>query len=418
MKKIDNFDWLLFRIGICLAFGITTLIHELLVHSFLPTLVASLFLSLFIGIGGCALLSYLRENRRYDMVYLPLVYGVIVLGLVLMIFGDKIPYGYLWLIPSVFVALVVGFEYSYVLFLGLLFQNIIFQSNNIDVIAIIISFLYGSLVCFLLSHRVSKKMLPYIFLTMLSVECLFVILKYRFIFSAIVADKINVIVELASVLVLEIFVYVHLLLARKGGRFFNEEMKQLHLEKRVFGLLEADYSLLLKLQEFSGSVFVHSMRISRVSAEAADCINANVIMAQAGGMYHEIGRLTGDKNYIEAGAKLLEEKRFPKQIVKIVREHQGVDAKPTSPEACIVMMAESILTTYDYLEKKGQVGKLSNKQLVDKVFYNKMKKGYFEQCDMTIKQIDRLRKYFINEVLPDPEQDIEEDEEEFEELEG
>ena len=101
----------------------------------------------------------------------------------------------------------------------------------------------------------------------------------------------------------------------------TELAKQQELNKKLSLILEADFGLLLRLQEFSGQLFIHSMTISSVSAQAARHMGGNVLLAQAGGLYHEIGRIMGVSNYIDAGVKLAEEYDFPKELTDIIRQH-------------------------------------------------------------------------------------------------
>lgn len=65
-------------------------------------------------------------------------------------------------------------------------------------------------------------------------------------------------------------------------------------------LLESDYELIRRLQAFSANLFIHSMRVSMMSMRVSQKMGYNSLLAKAGGMYHEIGRIKKEENYVEA----------------------------------------------------------------------------------------------------------------------
>ena len=164
-------------------------------------------------------------------------------------------------------------------------------------------------------------------------------------------------------------------------------------------ILEADFGLLLRLQEFSGQLFIHSMTISSVSAQAARHMGGNVLLAQAGGLYHEIGRITGASNYIDAGVKLAEEYDFPKELTDIIRQHSMRHEKPKSLEAAIVLFTDCIVSMNEYLEKSGQKEGVSTQKLVEGIFQNRLSKGTLSESGLSQQQIDKLRHFYIKQYF-------------------
>ena len=122
----------------------------------------------------------------------------------------------------------------------------------------------------------------------------------------------KILMEYGSIILLFLFVWWYVFYRQHSGKMTETELAKQQELKKLSLILEADFGLLLRLQEFSGQLFIHSMTISSVSAQAARHMGGNVLLAQAGGLYHEIGRITGDSNYIDAGVKLAEEYDFPR----------------------------------------------------------------------------------------------------------
>jgi cyclic-di-AMP phosphodiesterase PgpH len=160
-------------------------------------------------------------------------------------------------------------------------------------------------------------------------------------------------------------------------------------------LCDLENTLLKQLKEYSVSIYEHSLSIGELSKRAAGEIGANEMLALAGGLYHEIGKLKG-KNYIEEGLNLAEEYAFPKELKQIIKQHNIKYDKPGSVEAAIVMMSDSVVSTIDYI-KNSDEKKFSTNKIIENIFQLRMEKGTFDACSLSLKDYKKLKEFFQNE---------------------
>lgn len=153
--------------------------------------------------------------------------------------------------------------------------------------------------------------------------------------------------------------------------------------------------LLLKLKQYSETLYQHALRIADLSERAATVIGAQEQLAKAGGLYHEIGKMNG-KNYIEEGLIIAEDYAFPKELKSIIKEHNIKQDKPNSVEAVIVMLSDSVVSTIEYLEKTGE-NKFTTNKIIDNIFQMRMEKGTFDNAKLSLKDFKLLKEFYQKE---------------------
>ncbi len=160
-------------------------------------------------------------------------------------------------------------------------------------------------------------------------------------------------------------------------------------------LCDQNNILLQEMKEYSRELFQHALTIGDLSHRAAIAIGANKTLTLAGGLYHEVGKIKG-KNYMEEGQVLAEEYGFPNELKAILREHNIKYDKPSSVEAVIVMLADNIVTTIEYIEKNDD-RKFTTPKIIENIFQLRMEKGTFDSANLSLKDYKLLKEFFINE---------------------
>ncbi len=158
-------------------------------------------------------------------------------------------------------------------------------------------------------------------------------------------------------------------------------------------ILDSGFPLLQELQGFSKNLYMHSVDVSELSYMAAKEIGADALVAKAAGMYHEIGRIFG-KDYIAQGVTMAQENHFPEPVIQGIRQHNVKYEMPSSAEAAIVMLSDSVVSTIEYLESVNKVGSLTPEEIVDNVFTNRFEKGALDESGLTLGDYHRLRVFY------------------------
>lgn len=160
-------------------------------------------------------------------------------------------------------------------------------------------------------------------------------------------------------------------------------------------LIDTNNELLKQLKEFSDEAYAHACRIGDISCRAANAIQADEVLAKAGGLYHEIGKIK-DGNYIEQGLILAEQYGFPEKLKSILKQHNIKYEKPTSAEAAIVMLSDNVVSTIEYIEKTDDYKYTKNK-IIENIFQMRMEKGTFDESGLSVKDYKLLKEFYKKE---------------------
>ncbi len=202
--------------------------------------------------------------------------------------------------------------------------------------------------------------------------------------------------------------------------------------------------------EVPGS-YQHSLVLGNLSEAAAQKIDANALFCRVATLYHDIGKLCNPNYYIENqgsginihqlltpvesaqviishitdGEILAKKYRLPKKIIDIIEQHHGttivyyfyrkelelhqsgasdVDEKlfrypgpkPKSKEAAIIMIADATEAASRSLEGACEESFIN---LVNKIVKDKADDGQFYDCLLTFKELEIVKKSFINTLM-------------------
>jgi len=160
-------------------------------------------------------------------------------------------------------------------------------------------------------------------------------------------------------------------------------------------LCDDNNELINKMKQNSEILYAHALHIGDLSCRAAKEIGANDLIAKAGGLYHEVGKING-KNYIEEGLLIAEEYAFPRELKVILKEHNIKYDKPSSVEAAIVMLSDNVVSTIEYIVKTED-HKFTTNKIIDNIFQMRMDKGTFDASNLSLKDFKKLKEFYQKE---------------------
>lgn len=331
---------------------------------------------------------HIREDYFYQKINHKLLFWMAyVLSFLFLGISEKIPVGCIWLIAIVIVALDCGLELALPNYLYFMIQYaIIILSDDKDIYRFLLYVLIGLVVALLFSQVKEKKVIPYLAVILISSDVALWFAIHQFNISKMKAFAVEGIVEIISMLLLVLVAFSYLQAVSQK----EEKRKQ-----QLMRFMEPDFELLVRMEEYSMSLMAHSMRISQLSEGAALAVGADALLVKAGGLFHEIGRITDEKNYIEASMELGRKRNFPEDLLAVMRQHSTGYEMPKTIEAAIVMLSDCIVSTSEYLVQTGKSEKISHEKLVQSVFQNRIQKGNLKESGISDKQIEILRNYYI-----------------------
>lgn len=215
---------------------------------------------------------------------------------------------------------------------------------------------------------------------------------------------------------------------------------------KLLELSNPNNELLKRLLMEAPGTYHHSMVVGNLAEMAAEEVGANPIITRVGAYYHDVGKTTrpyffkenqlGKENphdkitpnlstliitsHVKDGIELAKEHNVPKIIQDIIAEHHGTTlvkyfyytAKnssenpeevkeedfrypgpiPSTKEAGIIMLADSVEAAVRSISEptKGKI-----EEMVNNIIKDKLNDGQLDNCDLTLKDLGKIRRCFL-----------------------
>jgi cyclic-di-AMP phosphodiesterase PgpH len=231
-----------------------------------------------------------------------------------------------------------------------------------------------------------------------------------------------------------------------------------HLQ--LLELAHPNQPLLYRLTREAPGTYHHSIVVSNLAESAAERVGGDPLFARVAVMYHDIGKVMRPTFFIENqanranvhdaldpktsariildhvtdGVRMAKKARLPKPIVDVIQQHHGTSLvryfynqalaagedvdeadfrypgpKPQTKEAGIILLADSVEAAvramsqsgrlYDDVEADGSGDTVRTSRLdsiIEGIFRDRIEDGQLDGCDLTIKQIEEIRRIFVS----------------------
>lgn len=211
-------------------------------------------------------------------------------------------------------------------------------------------------------------------------------------------------------------------------------------------LADFNHPLLQRMTLEAPGTYHHSLVVGNLSDAACRAIGANALLARIGAYYHDIGKLdkaeyfsenqdiTGSKhdnlsptmsklviiNHVKEGVELARKYKLNPRLADFILQHHGNSLvyyfyrraletleedqevkeegfrypgpKPNTKETAIVLLADSVEAATRAL-KEASPAKIE--EIVHKVINNKFIDGQLDECDLTLKDIEKISAVFM-----------------------
>jgi putative nucleotidyltransferase with HDIG domain len=215
---------------------------------------------------------------------------------------------------------------------------------------------------------------------------------------------------------------------------------------KLLELSNPNNPLLKKLLMEAPGTYHHSMLVANLAEMAAEEVGANSVIARIGSYYHDIGKtirpyffgenqIGGDnphdnmppnlstmiiKSHVKDGLELAKKYNLPKVIQDIIIEHHGKTVVkyfyymvknaaespeeikeedymyegpiPSTKEAGIVMLSDSVEAAVRSIK---ELNKDKIDEMVNSIINDKLSSGQLNNCDLTLKDIEKIRACFL-----------------------
>ncbi|BDR87357.1 hydrolase [Clostridium tetani] len=219
---------------------------------------------------------------------------------------------------------------------------------------------------------------------------------------------------------------------------------------KLLELSNPNNPLLKKLLMEAPGTYHHSVLVGNLAEVAAEQVGGSPVLARVASYYHDIGKIKrpyffkenqlGNDNphdkinpnlstliitaHVKDGIELAEEYKIPKVIRDVIEQHHGTTLvkyfyitmknsmenpeeikeedfryagpKPESKEAAIIMLADSVEAAVRSISDptKGKI-----EEMVNNIIKGRLNEGQLDNCDLTLKDIDKIRNSFVKILL-------------------
>jgi putative nucleotidyltransferase with HDIG domain len=216
---------------------------------------------------------------------------------------------------------------------------------------------------------------------------------------------------------------------------------------QLLELANPTQKLLRRLMLEAPGTYNHSLLVGNLAERAAEAIGADPLLARVAAYYHDVGKLDNPIAYIEnqAGGENMHDELTPDQSVTLVKAHvaKGIDLayqyklprpiiafipqhhgtalisyfharaqeqaadvddarfrhsgpKPQTREAAILMLADSVEASVRSLSEHDEP---AIRAMVDRIIRERLEDGQFDECDLTLRDVERIREAFVAQLL-------------------
>ena len=211
-------------------------------------------------------------------------------------------------------------------------------------------------------------------------------------------------------------------------------------------LSDLEHPLLKRLILEAPGTYHHSLIVGNLSEAAAERIGANALLARIGSYYHDIGKLANSEyfmenqknggkhsnitpsiskmmimSHIKEGVMLAKKYRLKPSIIDFITTHHGTSLvyyfyrkalediqepsqiqeegfrypgpKPNSKETAIVLLADSVEAASRAINDP-QAPRIED--VVHKIINNKFIDGQLDDCDLTLRDLEKIASVFIH----------------------
>ncbi len=236
---------------------------------------------------------------------------------------------------------------------------------------------------------------------------------------------------------------------------FLERLFDIQTDISLLELSDANHPLLKELVQRAPGTYNHSINVASMGEAAAEAIGANGLLCRVGAYFHDVGKLRKPEYFIENqaggpnkhddlvptmstlviiahvkdGIEIGKKHRLPQRIIDLIEQHHGTTLveyfyrraakqlesqigdeavtplddsdyrypgpRPQTPEAAVMMLADTVESASRALREPAPA---RIESLVREIAKKKFDDGQFEECNITIKQLNTIQESLIKSL--------------------
>lgn len=168
--------------------------------------------------------------------------------------------------------------------------------------------------------------------------------------------------------------------------------------ERFMEINDPECPLLVQLKEKSKDEYYKAIHTAYLSDKIAKKLGFDDKVTKALGYYHRIGCLKG-LNTWDTVYEIGMEYHFPPMVLDGLKEYLEKGSKIIHKETAVIYFAEGVVNSILFMIAKDKNAKLDYDEIIDNVFETKKENASFLQCELSVKELNQMKKIFKEEKL-------------------
>lgn len=162
---------------------------------------------------------------------------------------------------------------------------------------------------------------------------------------------------------------------------------------------DPEYPLLVEMKKQSREEYYRAVHTAYLSDKIAKKLRLNEAATKALGYYHRIGFLYGGSHSMENINRIVEEYRFPEEVINLLREYVQGEKAIVQKEAVVVHFADTVIATILKAIAENSEEQINYDKIIEYIFAKRLEKETLNQCELTIREWYQMKKIFKEEKL-------------------
>lgn len=168
--------------------------------------------------------------------------------------------------------------------------------------------------------------------------------------------------------------------------------------ERFLIINDTECPLMVELKEKQPDLYIHTVHVAYLSDKLATALDIDCQCVKTMSYYYKIGTLIGEANY-ENAVKMIEDYEFPPVTYEYLKDVIENQLSPTTKESFVVLVAEMIISSIEYLIGKNPNKEIQYEQVINALLKKKIESAFPQKCGITYADVEIVKHVLLEEKL-------------------
>ena len=163
-------------------------------------------------------------------------------------------------------------------------------------------------------------------------------------------------------------------------------------------ILADEFIQVHQIRKSAPEEYYHARKVSQIAYKYALQLDLKTDLAAAAGFYYRLGKWEGDPP-IENAVRKATELCFPEELIQILREYNGTDDLPSTPESALVHIIDALLVKLEMTENNSGTSQFDREILIHQTLNEFSSAGLYDKSGLSINSFIKIREWLLKEAL-------------------